>query len=103
MKEIYIMFNQTTFAQTLVNTDNEVLRKIKEVKVTSIQDLGFNEMEGYNYQVNVKLLFNNGKYKLLKYTTNTTYLDDIPNFNNLNELQHILTEYWDNFISNLVA
>lgn len=30
------MFNQTTFAQTLVNTDDDVLRKIKEVKVTSI-------------------------------------------------------------------
>ena len=97
------MFNQTTFAQTLVNTDNETLRKIKEVKVTSIQELDFNSMEGQNYQVNVKLLFENGRYKLLKYTTNTTYLDDIPGFNNLNELQHILTEYWDNFISNLVA
>ena len=97
------MFNQTTFAQTLINTDNEVLRKIKEVKVTSIQDLGFSSMEGQNYQVNVKLLFENGKYKLLKYVTNTTYLDDIPDFNNLNELQHILTEYWDEFISNLVA
>lgn len=97
------MFNQTTFAQTLVNTDNEVLRKIKEVKVTSIQELDFNSMEGQNYQVNVKLLFNNGKYKLLKYTTNTTYLDDIPNFNNLNELQQILTEYWDEFIAGLVA
>lgn len=97
------MFNQTTFAQTLVNTDNEVLRKIKEVKVTSIQELDFNSMEGQNYQVNVKLLFENGRYKLLKYVTNTTYLDDITDFNNLNELQHILTEYWDNFISNLVA
>lgn len=97
------MFNQTTFAQTLINTDNEVLRKIKEVKVTNIQELDFNSMEGQNYQVNVKLLFENGKYKLLKYTTNTTYLDDIPDFNNLNELQHILKEYWDNFISNLVA
>ena len=97
------MFTQTTFAQTLVNTDNETLRKIKEVKVTSIQNLGFNEMEGYNYQVNVKLLFENGKYKLLKYTTNTTYLDDIPDFNNLNELQQILTEYWDEFIAGLVA
>lgn len=97
------MFNQTTFAQTLINTDNEVLRKIKEVKVTSIQELDFNSMEGQNYQVNVKLLFESGKYKLLKYVTNTTYLDDIPDFNNLNELQHILTEYWDNFISSLVA
>lgn len=97
------MFNQTTFAQTLINTDNEVLRKIKEVKVTSIQVIDFNDMEGHIYQVNVKLLFNNGKYKLLKYTTNTTYLDDIPDFNNLNELQQILTEYWDEFIAGLVA
>lgn len=97
------MFNQTTFAQTLINTDNEVLRKIKEVKVTSIQELDFNSMEGQNYQVNVKLLFNNGRYKLLKYSTNTTYLDEIPDFNNLNELQQILTEYWDDFITNLVA
>lgn len=97
------MFNQTTFAQTLINTDDETLRKIKEVKVTSIQELDFNPMEGQNYQVNVKLLFENGRYKLLKYVTNTTYLDDIPDFNNLNELQQILTEYWDEFISNLVA
>lgn len=97
------MFNQTAFAQTLINTDNETLRKIKEVKVTSIQELDFNSMEGQNYQVNVKLLFENGRYKLLKYVTNTTYLDDIPDFNNLNELQQILTEYWDEFISNLVA
>ena len=97
------MFNQTTFAQTLINTDDEVLRKIKEVKVTSIQELDFNSIEGQNYQVNVKLLFENGRYKLLKYVTNTTYLDDIPDFNNLNELQQILTEYWDEFISNLVA
>lgn len=79
------MYTQTTFAQTLINTDNEVLRKIKEVKVTSIQIIDFNDMEGHIYHVNVKLLFNNGKYKLLKYTTNTTYLDDIPDFNNLNE------------------
>lgn len=97
------MFNQTTFAQTLINTDDEVLRKIKEVKVTSIQELDFNSMEGQNYQVNVKLLFENGRYKLLKYSTNTTYLDDIPDFNNLNELQQILTEYWDEFIAGLVA
>lgn len=97
------MYSQKTFMQTLVNTDNEVLRKIKEVKVTSIQELGFNQMEGYTYQVNVKLLFENGRYKLLKYSTNTTYLDDIPDFNNLNELQQILTEYWDEFIAGLVA
>lgn len=97
------MFNQTTFAQTLINTDNEVLRKIKEVKVTSIQVIDFNDREGYIYQVNVKLLFENGRYKLLKYSTNTTYLDDIPDFNNLNELQQILTEYWDEFIAGLVA
>lgn len=96
------MFNQTTFAQTLINTDNEVLRKIKEVKVTSIQVIDFNDREGYIYQVNVKLLFENGRYKLLKYSTNTTYLDDLPDFNNLNELQQILTEYWDDFITNLV-
>lgn len=97
------MFNQTTFAQTLINTDDETLRKIKEVKVTNIQELDFNSMEGQNYQVNVKLLFENGRYKLLKYVTNTTYLDDIPNFNNLNELQQILTKYWDEFIAGLVA
>lgn len=97
------MFNQTTFAQTLVNTDNEILRKIKEVKVTSIQELDFNSMEGQNYQVNVKLLFENRRYKLLKYVTNTTYLDDIPDFNNLNELQRLLTEYWTNFISSFIA
>lgn len=96
------MYTQTAFMQTLANSV-EVLRQLKEVKVTNIQELDFNSMEGQNYQVNVKLLFENGRYKLLKYSTNTTYLDDIPDFNNLNELQQILTEYWDEFIAGLVA
>ena len=61
------MYNQTSLAQTFINTDNEVLRKIKEVKVTSIQEIDFNSMEGQNYQINLKLLFENGRYKLLKY------------------------------------
>lgn len=88
------MYNQDQVHQLFTNTDQAVLDKIKEIKCTNVIMLEFDAMEGYNYQVNLKILFKNGRYKLIKYTTNSSYLDDLKNYDNLNVLQQQITEYW---------
>lgn len=50
---------------------------IKEIKVTRFEEWGFNSMEGYQYNINVKVTFLNGRYKLVKVATNSTYLDKL--------------------------
>lgn len=64
---------------------------IKEIKVTKITELDFNNMEGQNYQINLKLVTVDGyKNKLLKCLTNSTYLDD---WEDTQTLQEYLEEY----------
>ena len=49
---------------------------IKEIKVTKVTELYFNDMEGYNYQINFKIVTVDGyKNKILKCLTNSSYLD----------------------------
>ena len=49
---------------------------IKEIKVTKITELDFNNMEGQNYQINFKIVTVDGyKNKILKCLTNSSYLD----------------------------
>ena len=50
---------------------------IKEIKVTRLEAWGFNSMEGYQYNINVKVTFLNGRYKLVKVATNSTCLDEL--------------------------
>lgn len=50
---------------------------IKEIKVTRLEAWGFNNMEGYQWNINVKVTFQNGRYKLVKVATNSTYLDEL--------------------------
>lgn len=88
------MYTQSQVHQLFANTDQKVLDKIEEIKCTSVTILDFNDVEGYNYQVNLKILFKNKRYKLIKYTTNSSYLDDLVNYDNLNEFQQQITEYW---------
>ena len=88
------MYTQDQVHQLFANTNQTILDKIQEIKCTNIIMLEFNAMEGYNYQINLKILFKIGRYKLIKYTTNSSYLDDLANYENLNELQQQITEYW---------
>lgn len=88
------MYNQDQVHQLFANTDQAVLDKIEDIKCTNVTMLEFNAMEGYNYQVNLKILFKNKRYKLIKYITNSSYLDDLANYDNLNELQQQITDYW---------
>ena len=88
------MYNQDQVHQLFANTKQDVLDKIQEIKCTNVIMLEFNAMECYNYKINLKILFKNGRYKLIKYTTNSSYLDDLANYDNLNELQQQITEYW---------
>ena len=60
--------------QTACNNHTNGL--IKEIKVTKITELYFNDMEGYNYQINFKIVTVDGyKNKILKCLTNSSYLD----------------------------
>lgn len=51
--------------------------KVDSFKVTKAELIGFNEMEGWNYLLNVSVKTLEGyKNKRLKMVTNSTYLED---------------------------
>jgi len=53
---------------------------VDQVRVTSITKVGFNDMEGIQWQINVKLITNpKYKNKLLRVVTNSTWTDDYGN------------------------
>lgn len=55
----------------------DYLNFIEYVKVTNIEHLGFNNLEGNKYKCNVKIIAKKGfQNKLLSFTINGTYLDD---------------------------
>ena len=75
--------------QTACN--NQAHGLIKEIKVTKITELYFNDMEGYNYQINFKIVTVDGyKNKILKCLTNSSYLDG---WEENQTLQEYLEEY----------
>ena len=66
-------------------------KKIDDVKITRFEHFGFNEMEGYQYRINVKIVTKKGyKNKLVKVLTNSTYVDDYGD--NDNAIKDNLTE-----------
>lgn len=64
-----------------MNFDNMVktcgnFKQVKQIKVTSIKKIGFNDMEGNQLQVNVKFLSNDGyRNRLFRVFTNSSVLD----------------------------
>lgn len=51
--------------------------KIDDVKITHFERFGFTEMEGYQYQINFKIVTKKGYHnKLVKVLTNSTYICD---------------------------
>lgn len=63
------------------NTDSVVnylyTSKVDSFKVTKVEVIGFNDMEGHNYLLNVSVKTLEGyKNKRLKMVTNSTYLED---------------------------
>lgn len=66
-----INFNEAT---DFISSNSKV---IDEVKVTSIKRYGFNEMEGDQVDINVRLLTDKKhKNKLFTIMTNDTYMED---------------------------
>ena len=50
---------------------------IKDIKITQFHRFGFNDMEGYQYHINFKVVTVDGyRNKLVKVLTNSTYMDD---------------------------
>ena len=68
-------YTLSAIEQTACNNHTHGL--IKEIKATKITELYFNDMEGYNYQINFKIVTVDGyKNKILKCLTNSSYLDE---------------------------
>ena len=78
--------------------NNQAHGLIKEIKVTKITKLYFNDMEGYNYQINFKIVTVDGyKNKIVKCLTNSSYLDGLEENQTIQEyLEEYLNEmlYW---------
>lgn len=66
---------------------------IKDFKITSFKQVSFNNMEGYIYQLNIKIVTIDGyKNKLLKVVTNSTYLDEMGE--TIKDFQYNLTDWY---------
>lgn len=52
-------------------------KSINEIKITHFERFGFNELEGYQYRLNFKIVTIDGyRNKLVKVLTNSTYMND---------------------------
>ena len=61
--------------------------KIEGFKITKVEKTGFNDMEGWQYYINVKFFTKKGyKNKILTLHTNSTYVEDYEGYNDLKEL-----------------
>ena len=61
----------------LVQFAGKYQKFIKEVKVTHFERFGFNDMEGFQYRINFKIVMVDGyRNKLIKILTNSTYTED---------------------------
>lgn len=63
----------------LLNFLSDFNHKIENLKVTKLEITDFNSIEGYQWYFNVKVLLINGKSKLIKIHTNSTYMEDFTN------------------------
>lgn len=64
----------------LVQFADKYQKFIKDIKITHFERFGFNDMEGYQYQINFKVVTADGYCnKLVKVLTNSTYMDDYGN------------------------
>ena len=79
---------------------------IDSVKVTKVVTNGFNDMEGWNYLVNIKILTKD-KYrnKLIQLATNSTYTQELEEYypyddtmNYLDYVRSALMDYYNNLI-----
>lgn len=68
---------QTYTLNALFNSVNKYAEAIENIKITHFERYGFNIMEGYQYNINFKII-TVPKYrnKLVKIVTNSTYLED---------------------------
>ena len=76
--------------------NNQAHGLIKEIKVTKITELDFNNIEGQNYQINFKIVTVDGyKNKIVKCLTNSSYLDGL-------EENKTIQEYLEEYINEML-
>lgn len=73
--------------------------KIEYVKATRYFAYGFNEMEGFQWDINVKIITKDGyKNKMIQIATNSTYLESFQ-YDEENEIYYSDEEFHDEFES----
>lgn len=77
----------------LLNFLSDFNNIIENLKVTKLEITDFNNMEGYQWYFNVKVLLNNGKSKLIKIHTNSTYMEDFISETEKELTKESLTEW----------
>ena len=76
---------------------NDNKNKIEYVKATRFHAYAFNEVEGYQWAINVKIVTKDGyKNKLVQVVTNSTYLEDFQ-WNNETETDYSDNEFHESF------
>ena len=76
---------------------NDNKNKIEYVKATRFHAYAFNEVEGYQWAINVKIVTKDGyKNKLVQVVTNSTYLEDFQ-WNDETETDYSDNEFHENF------
>ena len=76
---------------------NDNKDKIEYVKATRFHAYAFNEVEGYQWSINVKVITKDDyKNKLLQVVTNSTYLEDFQ-YDNETETDYSDSEFHENF------
>lgn len=63
--------------QALTDFLSKYAEYVREIRVTKLHAHSFNDMEGYQWDINVKIIFLNGRYKLVRVATNSPYLDEL--------------------------
>ena len=87
-------YTLSAIEKTACNNQSHCL--IKEIKVTKITELDFNDMEGQNYKINVKIVTVDGyKNKILKCLTNSSYLDGL-------EENQTIQEYLEEYLNEML-
>lgn len=77
----------------LLNFLSDFNHTIEKLKVTKLEITDFNDMEGYQWYFNVKILLINGKSRLIKIHTNSTYMEDFTTDDEKEPTKELLTEW----------
>lgn len=93
MANIYPVKAVVDFIQTMVAKGN-----VSDIKVGKVEELYFNDMEGYNYNASINVITPEGyRNRRVTMRVNSTYLQDWETEETMSN-KDIIQEYFDNML-----